>query len=73
MKKAYCRGHCKMLELQINKVVDPAFYTDHDNILKNTKKYPIFFLICRYLVIGNAFGKQKLYQKHFTFILITSV
>ena len=28
----YRHGHCKMLELQINKVVDPAFYTDHDDI-----------------------------------------
>ena len=30
--KIICRGHCKMLELQINKVVDPAFYTDHDKL-----------------------------------------
>ena len=28
----YRPGHCKMLELQINKFVDPAFYTDHDDI-----------------------------------------
>ena len=29
---AYCCGHCKMQELQISKVVDPEFYTDHDNM-----------------------------------------
>ena len=28
----YRGGHCKMPELQINKVVDPAFYTDHNVI-----------------------------------------
>ena len=26
------RGHCKMLELQVSKFVDPAFYTDHDDM-----------------------------------------
>ena len=32
----YRRGHCKMPELQINKFVDLAFYTDHDNIFNYT-------------------------------------
>ena len=27
------RGHRNMPELKINKFVDPAFYTDHDDII----------------------------------------
>ena len=30
--QTYRRGHCKMQELQISKVVDLAFDTDHNDI-----------------------------------------
>ena len=43
-------GHCKMPELQISKVVDPAFYTDHDVIIYEI--YETLIWIKNYLVLN---------------------